>query len=158
MNRQGIGVLLLRSGRGGPLRHALAYAADIRRDCVVNGGSCAKFASLRGLDEDQVVAAKWWLEECRDCPPPEVCAGVASLDPGLDDADIAEMFGRSEKWAKMARERREEFCAEANVPLAFEPWVKAGDPAPEQIWRVGMRPKKKPSQPRSRSFRPRSPG
>lgn len=158
MNRHGIGVLLSLSGRGAQLRHALAYASDIRRDCIVNGVSCTQFAARRQLDADQVVAAKWWLEQCSAVPPPEVCAGVASLDPGLSDADIAEMFGRSERWAKMARERREEFCAESSAPLAFDPWVKEGDPTPEQIWRVGMRPKKRASLPRTFGSKARSPG
>lgn len=132
MNSQGIGHLLL-SGRGGPLRHALAHAAAIRRSCVINRISCAVVADALGLDRDQVLAAKLFLEKSDRVPSPEVCAGVASLDPGLNDEDIAEMFGRSVRWAKMARERREEFCQEAGMPLEFADWVVPGDPTPAEI-------------------------
>lgn len=111
----------------------------------MNGVSCERVADRLGLDREQVMAAKQFLASAKSCPPPEVCAGVASLDPGLTDDDIAEMFGRSSKWAKMARERREEFCQELGVTLSFEPWVMQGDPKPWEIWEPGRKSKRRTS-------------
>ncbi len=141
MNLESVG-LLLSSAPAVRLRHALAYAKEIRRNCIVNKIPCSVFADKYGLDREQVLAARSFLAQLDFVPPPEVCAGVASLDQGLDASDIAEMFGRSERWAEMAKERREEFCAEIGARLDLSPWVMPGDPAPEEIWTAWRKPKR----------------
>ena len=72
-------------------------------------------------------------------PSPERLALVAMRDPGLDDADIAEMFGRSVAWARVVREQRSEIEAEEPVRLALEyldDGLQPGDPMPEEVLSV----------------------
>jgi len=117
-----------------PLRHALGFADDLRRRCLVNREGVKAVARKLGVDEGQAVGAVRLLRHGRYSP--ERLALVVMLDPGMDDADIAEIFGRSERWARVVRSKAEEIRAEEPIPERLE-WVDPGlqpqDPTPEQI-------------------------
>ena len=95
--------------------------------------SAHRWAERNGFDSHQVRATRAALASVKKVPPPEACAALAMLDPGLDDADIAEMFGRSERWATMVRSQQDEILQESGVPKTFHPWVHEEDPTPAQI-------------------------
>lgn len=121
------------------MRHCLARAADIRRDCVVNGITAATWAARHDFDVEQVRAARAVVVAAGRAPSPEACAALAMLDYGLDDSDIAEMFGRSERWATTVRGQRLEILEEEGIKPSFEQWMMDGDPTPEEINRMKWR-------------------
>jgi hypothetical protein len=57
-------------------------------------------------------------------------------DPGLDDADIAEMFNRSVRWASVVRDQADEIRLEERIPEHAE-WIDDGMqpeyPTPDEI-------------------------
>lgn len=117
------------------LRHALAFAADLRRMCVVNQEPAYAAARKLGLDEEQTAGAVRLLRQ-RPTLSPERAALVAMRDPGLDDADIAEMFGRSKRWAALVREHAAELREVEPIPEDLEyldAGLQKGDPSPEEI-------------------------
>lgn len=121
---------------GNVLRHALAYAADLHRRCVVNGESATRVAESMGLQVPQVKGAVRLLRSLRTLPSPERLACVVMLDPGLDDADIAEIFGRSERWAAVVRSKADEICMEEHIDPYYEyldDGLQACDPSPSEI-------------------------
>jgi hypothetical protein len=121
---------------GGRLVHALASAADLHRRCVVNGETIKPVAESMGLDSEQAVGvvrlvrSHWPLS-------PERLALIAMKDWGLEDADIAEIFNRSERWARIVRAQADEIRAEEPVDPRLEyldSGLQEGDPSPEELW------------------------
>ena len=117
------------------LRHALGHADTLRRRCVVNGEAAKHVARSLGLDSEQTEGVVRLLRAVRR-PSPERLAVVAMLDPGLDDQDIAEIFGRSVRWAQVVRSQRDEIRAEEPIPENLE-YLDAGlqkdFPSPQEI-------------------------
>ena len=118
------------------LRHALGFAADLWRMCVINREP-AKVASRKlGLDQSQVEGAVRLLKSCRQLPCVERLACVVMLDPGLDDSDIAEIFGRSKRWAEDVRSQAKSIRVAEPLEKSLEyldEHLQPGMPTPSEI-------------------------
>lgn len=117
----------------GPLRHALGFADEVFRRCVMNKEPSWKVARSLQLDDEQVQAAASLLRKCSRVPSAERLALVVMKDPGLENADVAEMFSRSVRWAEVVRSQADEIKADEPLDDTFYPWVFDGDPPPEEI-------------------------
>jgi hypothetical protein len=118
------------------LRHSLAFAPTLHRRCVVNGETIRSVAIELGLDHEQAKGAVRLLKSV-GIPSKRRLALVAMRDPGLDDADIAEMFGESEGWSFDVR-FDEELKDEQPIPEHLEyldDGLQPGDPSPEELAR-----------------------
>lgn len=118
------------------LRHALAFAGQIRHRCVINKEAAKRVAKDLGLDVAQTEGAVRLLRKLASPPSPERLALVAMRDPGLDDADIAEMFDRSVRWASLVRERADELRTAEPLPEYLEyldEGLRPSDPTPSEI-------------------------
>jgi hypothetical protein len=118
------------------LRHSLAHAADLHRRCVVNGETIKPVAKSLGLDPEQAVGAVRLLKAHWPVSP-ERLALIAMRDWGLEDADIGEMWGRSERWAQLVRENADEIRDAEPVPWQLEyldAGLQPGDPDPSELW------------------------
>lgn len=123
-----------RGGNG--LRHALAYADDLHRWCVKGSMGTWDAAERLGLDYYQTVGVLS-LTRYRWPLPVERLATVLMLDWGMDDADVAEVFGRSERWASLVREQQDEIRALFPIPLAVEQRaaeIHSDDVPPDELW------------------------
>lgn len=116
------------------LRHALGCADELRARCVEGRQTARQAASELGLGIGQTFGAIRILRH--DHYSPERLACVVMRDWGLDDEDIAEMFGRSVRWARVVRAQADEIRAEEPMPSWAE-YPDAGlrpeDPSPEEI-------------------------
>lgn len=121
---------------GGALRHALAYAVTLRRRCVVNKEPSHRAAKRLGLDCRQTMGVVRLLSSISYTPTCERMAVIAQLDPGLDDDDIGEIFGRTPEWSAEVREKAAEIRRQEPIPEQLE-WLtedlQPGDLAPEEI-------------------------
>lgn len=125
-------------GPGGELRHGLAFAAEIHRRVNVNQEKVIGVARSLGLRDKQVQGVARLTRELRRIPSPERLACIAMLDTGLDDADVAEMFGRSVKWAQVVRSQATAIRSEEFIPQRLEwldPDFQQTDPTVEEIYR-----------------------
>lgn len=71
-------------------------------------------------------------------PSPERRAVICMMDWGLEDADIAEMFGRTERWARLVREQEDDIRAAEYIPAHLEyvdPGLQPSDPDPVELYR-----------------------
>lgn len=128
------------SGRdcGIVLRHALAEAGELWRRCMVNKQRPKDAAKAMGLPPVQCRGVVRLLKKFGKVPTPERLASIAMRDWGLEDADIAEMFGRSEKWASMVRAHIDELRQTEPIDPYYEyvdEGLRPGDPCPEEIYR-----------------------
>jgi len=123
-------------GCGIRLRHSLAFGPVLWRRCRINQESADHVASGLGLEVGQVRGSVRLLKTVSKLPSPERLALVVMRDPGLDDADIAEIFGRSERWALLVRAQAEEIRKEERIPEQAE-WIDDGlqpdYPTPDEI-------------------------
>lgn len=119
-----------------PCRHALGFAAEIKRRCVINKETCVRVANDLQLEASTVVGVARILTHGDYSPERLAC--VAMLDWGFDDTDIAEIFGRSKRWAAVVRSQMNEIRAEEPMPSELE-YLDGGlrpeDPSPEEIAR-----------------------
>lgn len=118
------------------LRHALAFASDIQRRVNVNRESARGVAASLSLCPSQTEGAARLLRSVPKVPSPERLALVAMRDHGLDNADIAEMFGRSERWAMLVRMHADELRKgePINPDLEYlDDGLRPGDPTPWEI-------------------------
>lgn len=125
-------------GSFGGLRHALAFAADLHRMCIVNQEPAYAAARKLDLDEEQTAGVVRLLR-VHPTLSPERAALAVMLDPGLDDEDIAEIFGRSVRWARVVREQAEEIRAEEPIEPHLEyveSGLQPGDPMPDEIYAI----------------------
>lgn len=117
-----------------PLRHSLALADELRRRCLINKERVKKVAADLDVDAQQALGALRILRLGNFSP--ERLALVAMNDYGLEDADIAEMWGRSVRWATVVRDNANEIRAEEPIPGELE-YLDAGlcpgDPTPFEI-------------------------
>lgn len=123
---------------GGKLRHGLAMAQEIHRSVNVNGETCIGVGRRLGLRHKQVQGVARLTRELRRVPSPERLACIVMLDSGLDDADVAEMFGRSERWARLVRSQSLAIRAEEFIPSHLEwlePDFQKTDPTVDEIYR-----------------------
>lgn len=141
----------MRSAAGGVgcgirLRHALAFAADLNREVVRKGRAAKAVARGLGLEEEQCKGVVRILRR-HGMRSPERLALVAMRDWGLEDLDIAEMFGRSERWASIVRSQADEIRADEPIELGLE-YLDCGlrpeDPSPDEILRRAAELRKRP--------------
>lgn len=128
------------------LRHALAYADEIRRRCVKGGEAIKHVAASLDLDVEQAEGVARILRAVPTLSP-ERAALVAMRDPGLNDSDIAEMFGRSVRWARIVREQADEIRSEEPIPEHLEyldAGLQRGDPTPAEIQAMALALRKAP--------------
>lgn len=121
---------------GKKLRHALAFAGQIRHRCVMNREAARRVAFDLGLDVAQVMGAARLLAKLKTPPSPERLALVVMRDPGMDDEDVAEIFDRSVRWARVVREQADEI--RQAEPIAewleyLDDGLRPGDPTPAEI-------------------------
>jgi hypothetical protein len=125
-------------GPGGKLRHGLAMAEEIHRSVNVNKETCIGVGRRLGLRHRQVAGVARLTRELDRIPSPERLACIVMLDSGLDDADIAEMFGRSVRWAQMVRSQSNDIRSEEVIPRHLEwlePDFQRNDPTVDEIYR-----------------------
>lgn len=117
-----------------PCRHALGFAADVRRRCLVNREPAERVARDLGVPKTQVQGAVKLLASGRYSPERLAC--VVMLDWGMEDADIAEIFNRSVKWASVVRSQADEIRRDEPIPSDLE-YLDGGlgpeDPSPAEI-------------------------
>jgi len=118
MSRRPRGPGCLHFGRG--LRHALAFAVTLHRRCVVNQENPARVASQLGLDCDQTRGVARLLRRVRFIPSVERMAVIAMRDPGFNDEDIGEMFGKTEEWSAEVRGRQADIRRAEAIPMELE--------------------------------------
>lgn len=125
-------------GPGGKLRHGLAMAAEIHRRVNVNGQRCLAVSRILGLRCQQVIGVAKMTKQLGRIPSPERLALVVMLDSGLNDADVAEMFSRPERWARVVRSQADEIRQEDPIPSHLE-WLEKDfqkdDPCVDEIYR-----------------------
>lgn len=118
----------------GPCRHALGFADDLRRRCLVNREPAEKVAKDLGLSKTQAQGAVRLLASGRHSPERLAC--VVLLDWGMEDQDIAEIFNRSVRWARVVRSQAEDIRAAEPIPKDLE-YLDGGlcpeDPSPAEI-------------------------
>lgn len=130
MRRRGAGSLAF--GKG--LRHSLAFARMLHRRCVVNGESTNKVASQLSLDRLQVVGVVRLLKAIDYIPSPERLALIAQRDPGWDDDDIAEVFGKTAEWSADVRRHANFLRMAEPIPVQYEQITEEDlGPTPEEI-------------------------
>jgi hypothetical protein len=112
-------------GCGIRLRHSLAFGPVLWRRCRINQESADRVARDLGLEVGQVRGSVRLLKTVSRLPSPERLALVVMRDPGLDDSDIAEMFGRSERWALLVRAQADAIRLEEPLPEKAE-WIDDG--------------------------------
>lgn len=118
------------------LHHALAYAGQLQHRVMVNREPAARVAKDLGLEKSQTQGAVRLLKSLQYRPSVERLALVVMRDPGLDDRDIAEIFGRSERWARAVRENAAEFMEAEQIDPHLEfldDGLQPGDPTPSEI-------------------------
>lgn len=118
----------------GPLRHALGFPDAIHLRCCVKGESAKSVARDLRLDPHQVLGAAKIFAHGKFSPERLAC--VVMLDHGMEDEDIAEIFGRSVRWARVVREQRREIEAEEPIPedlMWFDPELQRDHPSPGEI-------------------------
>lgn len=117
-----------------PVRHALGFVDEIRRRCVVNKEAACRVASDLDLCPRQTAGVVNLLKAGQWSPERLAC--IVMLDWGMEDEDIAQIFGRSVKWAQVVRSQADEIRAEETVPEGLQ-WLDDGlqptDPSPSEI-------------------------
>jgi hypothetical protein len=118
------------------LRHALAFASDLHRRCIVNKQTAVQAARKLGLDPQQVQGVVRLLGSIKYVPTFERLALVAQRDYGLDDEDIGEIFGRTPEWSADVRRRAKAIRRAEPIDSRYEwlePDLQPGIPTPEEI-------------------------
>jgi hypothetical protein len=60
-------------------------------------------------------------------------AVIVMNDPAFDDDDIAVMFGRSDRWARIVRSLSQEIRDNERLVESTYPWMYSDDPSPKEI-------------------------
>jgi hypothetical protein len=120
------------------LRHALAFAAELRHRVIVNNESLKRVAQSLGLDYAQVKGVVRLLRKTPSSISDERLALVLMKDPGMTNADVAEVFGRPIRWAQLVRRRAQELREAEPIEESLE-WIDDGlqpdYPMPDEIAR-----------------------
>ena len=131
------------SGRGcdGGLRHALAFAAELRHRVIVNNEPMKRVAESMGLDYQQVKGVVKLVRRTRWPISPERLALVLMKDPGMENADVAEIFGRPIRWAQLVRQQEDALRQAEPIEESLEfldDGLQPGYPMPDEIRRRAM--------------------
>jgi hypothetical protein len=114
----------------------LAHADEIHRRCIVNREGIGNVARKMKLDRDQLRGVVSLLSALGWVPSKERLALVAMIDIGLDNEDIAEMFGESEDWVFEIKMNAGRLRIQEPIPLYLEKlrgWHTPEDPSPLEI-------------------------
>ena len=134
------------------LRHALAHAPELYRRCLINGEAPKHVARKLGLGKAQVQGAVRLLRSIAFVPSPERCALVVMNDFGLENEDIAEIFGRTPRWAAAVRLHAAELREAEPIWRHMEyldEGLRPNDPCPEEIVRRAATERQKRESERS---------
>lgn len=115
------------------VRHPLGFAADLWRRCVINKECPEKVAISMDLDVDLTEGAVRLLRSFGRMPSVSRLAVCCLRDPGFTNKDIADIFGRSLRWAQRIRFRQEEIRLKCPVPAALECLGQSFEPTPLEI-------------------------
>jgi hypothetical protein len=143
------------------LRHALAHADELHRRVIVNGELVIRVARSLNLPFAQCKGSVRLLRSCGRVPSPERLALCVMNDWGLEDEDIAEMWGRPTDWATQVRADAQALREQEVIPKHRE-YVDEGllpyDPCPEELYRraAEVRAKREPGWTQSVKGRPSS--
>lgn len=121
-------------GSCGQLRHALAFADELWRRSMQNKEASFRIAASLGLDEDQVRASIALLRIANRVPSKERLALVVMKDHGLDDSDVAEIFGQTAEWVAKVRRRGSDIRGREPIDETMIPWVYEWDMNLKQIY------------------------
>ena len=120
------------------LRHALAHAADLHRMVIVNRESIPSVAKRLDLPFAQCKGSVRLIRSVGSVPSPERLALCVMNDWGLEDEDIAEMWGRPTEWATQVRADAARLRQQEPITKHLE-YVDEGllpyDPCPEELYR-----------------------
>lgn len=124
-------------GHGGVgLRHALAFAGTLRRRCAINSESILDVCRELDICWEQAVGVVRMVRHLRCVPSMRRLVAAAMRDWGLDDDDLAEMFGLTPEAVSAVRENVAAIRAAEPVPDEIEmqcAWMLPDDPPPEVI-------------------------
>lgn len=113
---------------------ALVFADEIYRRVVVNRETGKSVARSLGLTTPQVHSVARIVR--RGVPSQERLALICTQAPGIDDADIAEWFGRPTEWATWVRANADALRQREFIPAHMD-WIadewEPTDPTPEEI-------------------------
>lgn len=120
--------------RGTMCGTALAFADEIHRRVIVNNETSKAVARSLGFTDRQVFSVARIVRD--GVPSQERRALICMRAPGIDDADIAEWFGRPKEWATWVRANADELRKAEYIPDHMD-WVadewEPTDPTPEEI-------------------------
>jgi len=121
-----------------PLQHALGFAGQLYHRCVINKEPAGRVASDLGFESTTCVGVVRMLRAFGGVPSAERLAVICQLDPGFDDTDIAEVFGRTAAWSAAVRRAADTLRAKEWLPAQLE-WLDDGlrpsDPPLEELYK-----------------------
>jgi len=126
---------------GGALQHPLAYAGTLWHRVVINQETVDRVANDLGFDWQPCLGIVRILRACNRVPTDERLAVILQLDPGFEDADVAEVFDRSVEWARAVRRDADAIRMAEPFDLELEwydPGFQKNDPDPEEIYRRAL--------------------
>lgn len=132
-----MGLVHIDPGHRGPgLRHALAFASELKRRCWINHE--AIFHVCRELDIcwEQGRGVVRMIDHLQGVPSRQRLIAAAMRDWGLDDEDIAEMFSCPVSEVMCVRESIDAVRRAERIPADIEmqcAWMLPDDPPPDVL-------------------------
>jgi hypothetical protein len=116
--------------------HPLAFAGQLWHRVIVNHESVFRVSEQLGLCSQVSRNLLRLMRSVKGVPSAERLAVICQLDPGYDDADVGEVFGRTAEWS--ANVRRNAARIRAAEPIDpqlewFDDGLKPFDPTPAEI-------------------------
>lgn len=118
------------------LDHCLGFVRELHRRCVVNGEGVWHVAEQCEQSTAAFNNIVFMLRTIGRLPSDERLACIAMQDPGLDDEDIGDIFGRTTRWARAVRAARDDIEVADFIPAQltwFAGHITRCDPTPEEI-------------------------
>ena len=116
---------------GSGLRHALAFAGVIQRRCWVNREATADVAEDLDVSLEQVRGVAQMVHHLRGTPSQQRLIAAAMRDWGLDDSDLAEMFGVTVE--AVACVRRNAAAIRLKEPIPAEIEIRCAGLLPDDV-------------------------
>lgn len=121
------------------LRHSLAFAPILYRECLINRVSIRRVAARFHLDPEEATGVWRLLRAVGHVPSPERLALIAMRDPGLECSDVDEMFGKPSGWAESLAGIADQLRQDEPIPEECE-WLcedlTPDMPCPDEIDRI----------------------
>jgi hypothetical protein len=125
------------AGCGDTLRHVVLHAEEIWTQCVVRGATIADTARRLGVGPRAVGGLRAAMTQLRGVPAPERLAAIVYTDAGWTVPEVAELFGRSDRWAQIVYDKQQEIRNEYPIAPRYEraaAGMLMGDPDLETLW------------------------